>query len=450
MREGTMRMRSASKLGIFVVAILVLVGVAALVGWLGDRTAVRGLNQRADAASSLLKGFKEAGYRKPNYYTVMTEGEAWDSYSQAISLVDSMPETDRAFLSREYRRHQDSDLTQSARVVGEHGQTIELVKRGVRHTSCTAPLDYEQGIMVRFPNYMSLKVAAQLLACRAQLSAEEDPALALDDMVDIAVFGQDIAGGDLTLISHMLGTVCLRVANREMEESIRSFHLEQSDLLRLAAVMERVTRTWPLLSRDVEGEWAMQAVSLAASPELYREMDRPDFFGWWANHLLSWRHFFSYRRVQVDALRFYEDFLSDLKEQEVKGFAELKPTLDEWNSGMSERRNWILTLSMPNLEPLFRRRYEAVSFARVVGTSALVARHLLATGKWPETLDGMNTAGLDSLLVDPMNMEPLKYLSYPGGDSVAIYSVGGDLEDDGGLAEIEKGDLVVTLHRAIE
>ncbi|MFQ5907084.1 MAG: hypothetical protein ACE5JA_11015, partial [bacterium] len=82
----------------------------------------------------------------------------------------------------------------------------------------------------------------------------------------------------------------------------------------------------------------------------------------------------------------------------------------------------------------------------MAGVGALLEIDHLENGRWPESLDVVETRGLEYLPIDSLSEERLKYIVYPGEDSVAVYSVGINMVDDGGMMDRERGDLVLVLH----
>lgn len=73
---------------------------------------------------------------------------------------------------------------------------------------------------------------------------------------------------------------------------------------------------------------------------------------------------------------------------------------------------------------------------RCAVTALAVERYRLKHGNWPATLDELAPDFLPSVPLDPFNGHPLRYRRTE--DGVIIYSVGADLEDNGGEATSQK------------
>ena len=83
---------------------------------------------------------------------------------------------------------------------------------------------------------------------------------------------------------------------------------------------------------------------------------------------------------------------------------------------------------------------EARSYARILAakTTVAVERHLIATGKLPESLSELIPSYLASVPLDPFNGEPMHYVTTP--DSYAVYSVDEDGEVCANPMEIALGE----------
>jgi type II secretory pathway pseudopilin PulG len=88
-----------------------------------------------------------------------------------------------------------------------------------------------------------------------------------------------------------------------------------------------------------------------------------------------------------------------------------------------------------------RLRDEAERATAQVGVA--LARYRLAHGSWPERLEALVPAELAQIPSDPFDGAQLRYR--PRADGALVYSVGGDLKDDGGapVADGGKGGDVV-------
>ena len=92
-------------------------------------------------------------------------------------------------------------------------------------------------------------------------------------------------------------------------------------------------------------------------------------------------------------------------------------------------------------------RHEALtSCARVAVALELLRKR---TGEYPQTLDALIPDILAAIPIDPFDGQPVRYVR--SEDRVAVYSIGENLQDDGGTEDPQRpreGDIVFTVRRA--
>lgn len=445
-----MRVFGLSKASIVIAVVLGVLALVALAAWLGDIVAAPKLKSISDNAVDYFRDFRETSFTKPAYYSDMTMGNAWDDYSRMIELIESS-DIDEDLIS-DFLAGVSADTVKAAAVVVGSDPILSLLQQGARRKTAAAPLDYEQGFKVRLPNFMAIRTGSKLLACRARLELDGDSRGATDDLIDGLVFAGDIAGGDLNLIGNMVGVVCLAICRRQIEGGLN--RLEVNDLKEIANILVDLTDNWPPLSKNLDAEHKMAAISLyGLGMKDYRELGYPEFkrltsgfFSWWLTRFLSWRQGFSFRRTQLGTVNLGMKMVGELALAEEQGWEKVSAVIDEWDSNIPYCGNWLFKLSAPNLIGMHRRWYEAMARARLVGAGALVQIYYHENGSWPAQLALARAPGLEDLLVDPITGQEFRYVIHPGEDSVSVYSLGTDLIDDGGVTHAETADLVLVLH----
>lgn len=91
---------------------------------------------------------------------------------------------------------------------------------------------------------------------------------------------------------------------------------------------------------------------------------------------------------------------------------------------------------LPSIAGTIKKQAETVAELRAAIVGCAIERHRLAHGgKLPETLDALVPALLDAVPLDPFDGKPLRYI-HPDGDTYTVYSIGTDLVDDLGAAQI--------------
>ena len=425
-----------------------------LVNWLGYAVPTHKLALLNTESLEHFSRFQKIGYRKPPYYLDLVDGEAWDMYARAVAGVESMDKDERRFIVQEFMKKTSHDSARARYILAKCDSVIAYLSLGTRRKRCTIPLDYEDGMMLELPNFMAIRGAANLMACRARLSVQRNPRAATDDVIDGVVFSQDLAGGGLSLIGHMIGIACLDYFMDEIHHFLKHFYLGRPQLERLAAVMDILANTWPLLTPDIEGEHRVAAIYFGKPWSLRtKELEIPGeeevipFYKRCFDRLNSYDHDKYTRRAIVSAAHFQGPMIDHLTRAETEGWGAVDSTVAYWMDKLDNSRNTYLRVSIPNIQRMYERRFEGITRARLAGVGALVEMHVLKHGHWPQSLEEAATEGLEELFTDPMTGEPLKYHIYPEGDSVAVYSVGTNMRDDGGIMDEDKEDLVLILHQ---
>lgn len=76
---------------------------------------------------------------------------------------------------------------------------------------------------------------------------------------------------------------------------------------------------------------------------------------------------------------------------------------------------------------------ERSAYRRVCATAIACERYRLAHGNWPEKLEKLVPSYLDESPIDPFDDQPLR--SATDAESIVVYSIGMDREDDGGIVD---------------
>jgi hypothetical protein len=445
-----MRVWGLSKVSIVVAAVLCVIGLIALAAWLGDLVAAPRLEALGQESEDYFLSFKQKGFRKALCMDEMQTGNAWYYYAPMVALIDSI-DIDTRFVT-DFLNGVSRENTRAASLVAQTDSVVSLLRAGALQTIAAAPLDYESGLGMELPNFMALRSAAQLLACRARLRLKTDAQGAAQDLTIGLLYAGDLAGGDLSLIGHMVGVVCLSICRRQIEGGLSQLSTVQ--LQEIARDVLALANQWPPLSRNLEAEHRMAAITLSEIGFLdeYEMVGLPElkwvpraFFGWWLFHLLSWREGFSFTRTRLGAVESGLEMVSDLGQSEGHRWSRMKGKIEEWDSYADRSGNWLTRFSAPNLMGMYRRKYQAMARTKLMGSGALIEIFRRENGRWPDSLRQAELGGLEELLVDPITGEDFKYVVFDG-DSACVYSIGTDLEDGGGVPAAETGDLAFVLH----
>jgi hypothetical protein len=110
----------------------------------------------------------------------------------------------------------------------------------------------------------------------------------------------------------------------------------------------------------------------------------------------------------------------------------LEIALDQANGGWLRRRQHALSLmSLPNAQRAVPRALESEAQRRLTLAAVALARHDIARGGHPSSLDQLVPEYLRAVPIDPLAGEPMRYRLHSDG-TFTLYSVGRDGVDDGG------------------
>ena len=110
----------------------------------------------------------------------------------------------------------------------------------------------------------------------------------------------------------------------------------------------------------------------------------------------------------------------------------LEIALDRANGGWLRRRRHVLSLmSLPNAQRAVPKALESEAQRRMTLAAVALARHSIARGGHPSSLDQLVPEYLRAVPIDPLAGEPMHYRLHSDG-TFTLYSVGRDGVDDGG------------------
>lgn len=94
---------------------------------------------------------------------------------------------------------------------------------------------------------------------------------------------------------------------------------------------------------------------------------------------------------------------------------------------------WLSCMTTPSIGRILEAEVNARATLRVAQAALAVEEWRLENGRWPESLEQLVPGFLDTVPEDPFSDRPLYYVKADTG--VALYSVGPDGQDDGGVSQ---------------
>jgi len=338
-------------------------------------------------------------------------------YHQVLPVIDAEPafkDDTSPVLDRSF----DITSPRVAEVLARHRSTLDVIRRAADIDVCRVHRDWTRpSIAMMLPEMQSLREAARLLALAARREAADGnlPG-ALRDVVRLQQMGRHAAAEPM-LISSLVGVAIDTIALDTLTEVLP--RLRKADLPALDAEDIRdLVATVPAITRPFYGEEAFGLATLADIAEampvlsLFRSFLLP-------NDIAGYRSIMNRYQAQMTSHKCYADVMTSSKE--------IEEEIRNHSPGM------LSSLLVPALGSVVRVHAEAEARHRAAAVLVAATRQRLETGELPKSLDDLVPNPLSTVPRDPFTADqPL--LMKRGNDSLLVYSIGHDGEDDGGPA----------------
>jgi hypothetical protein len=379
-------------------------------------------------------------------------------YEQAFEVIE-LSEEDEELLDELRLGKSSLDnpgvRSRASDILRRNVEALELIHRAADMPRCDFRLDWSKGYDVELPHLAKLRTCARLLAFESLMlldagkvdeaaeccvtafhsaSAADEPSLT-GQWVRYAIIG--IGWGALEVVlreAQVEADVCRRLAGDIAQTDLASSLVEALKGERVCArgffARLRLARDpWDVLDQ------APEEMGPLPSGEQVRPAgrERPSYFArWWLAR----------------------DELEYLKRMEV-GIREASRPYREAAAAV-EGMDWLPVTYVPPpavvtqmLIPVFDRSFasrdRAIAQLRLAEVALLLKAHRAESGRYPESLAELGESAGRELPADPFSGKPLVYERE--GDGFLLYSLGPNLEDDGGVAAerrvLEEGDIVM-------
>jgi len=361
-------------------------------------------------------------------------------YHQVLPVIDAEP-TFKDDTSPVWDRTFEITSPRVAEVLARHRSTLDVIRRAADIDVCRFHRDWTRpSIAMLLPEMQSLREAARLLALAARREAADGnlPG-SLRDVVRLQQMGRHAAAEPM-LISSLVSIAIDTMALDALTEVLP--RLRKADLPALDAEDIRdLVATVPPISRPFYGEEAFGLATLAdiadgrldptalnqamggivpvwssqlAMPvlSLFRSFLLP-------NDIAGYRSIMNRYQAQITSHKRYADVMNSSKE--------IEEEIRNQSPGM------LSSLLVPALGSVVRAHAQAEARHRAAAVLVAATRQRLETGELPKSLDDLVPNPLSTVPRDPFTADQPLLMKW-GNDSLLIYSIGHDGEDDGGPA----------------
>ncbi len=360
-----------------------------------------------------------------------------DNAAPLLKPILSQLELERKASARVKELMEDGEFEQALQEGRELFVLLEEAKPGLTKTRLEFNRDYSLGVAVKFPEFASMKLLTELTIHRARIAASQESA---QEAISYLALGHKLEGlhrDEYTLIGHLVTHSMHRITNRGYRQIGAAWQGQSSKLEQLLASFNPPQP--PSIERAIKTESFITQTTI--------ELEFGVREGGNSNR----------KRVGQRGLTLLlQETLKDLESLERSGDDVISATRE-----MDARSEKIETSLVPDagraLFTIIRPRFETLGISQVQSQADQVVTraylqillHKAKTTRWPANLQEVGISALD-----PFNGKPLIYR--PDANGFRIWSIGGDLDDDGGqyLDEIkaknrpsptpleEKGDIV--------
>lgn len=335
--------------------------------------------------------------------TQKADDNAAPYYEKAISLYVEKPE----ILSR-FKYHLPTDTTKREKAalgkwLQANEKSLEQVHIGTRKSYCkfTDTGDKIAAVMSRLNK---IKKPQQAMCLRAELNtANGNFSKTLDDITDCYTMGGHFVAGPTFLIEKMVGISAQAIALQTTFTTIDNQKLDTAVLTKFQNAFEDLTAKYGS-TFNLEGEKDYMQDKIK-NDTAYR----------------------AFRQYLKGALEYY-----DLVAQKTPWQLKDDKTTEKLIAG-----NMLLQTAGPGIAKGAQTCHQNNAAAQALTTSIAALRYKTDTGKVPQNLNELITAGyLKALPMDPYSNKPLVYKRTE--DGFTLYSMGPNFEDDGGV--VGKGE----------
>jgi len=246
-----------------------------------------------------------------------------------------------------------------------------------------------------------------------------------------------------SLIQDLVGIACAAIGYSKIEDNLA--HLNSQELARAAARVERIRKKMTPFSEVIQEEGYVSA-SLWVEQFSSRKFRQSVFAPWlWPtlspvalfsggtacqDFVDGARMAFANKTAFINRLMDYSNAITAEAAKPFTGKSSVSKPLGPWMSDLFD-------VSV-NCRPAHIRTEACVS---LIQTDIALRRFNADQGNYPAKLDDLVPRYLKTIPIDPFGIgKPLRYKPLDGGKSFLVYSVGGNMTDDGGKPSPKKSD----------
>jgi hypothetical protein len=388
--------------------------------------------------------------RKQGYPATLSELDAWYPavppsenaalvYTNAFELLEAsgVSSNGARFLDASYpgrgQRLTAEDRRELAGLLATNQEALRLLHSVPASGRSRYPIDLRDGLWVPLPHLGQLKMAVSLLGAEALLRASEGDAGKAAEALLAAGRAADSVSEEPLLISFLVRIAAWEIVLARLEEVLGLTQWTEEQLALLEKRVSEAERALAL-ARALAGERA-GGIAVFTDPNAFGGPQRSDPRGHTLNgaDLLIGLYRASGLRQKDEAY-----YLGAMAQAIAAAKLPYPAHFSTWGQAgviLTGRPPRLCVFSANLLWPLSRayaRDADETALIRAATTALGVERFRRAhTNALPDTLEALVPAYLRAVPSDPFDGKPLRFTKH--GPSYAVYAVGSDCKDDGGV-----------------
>jgi hypothetical protein len=358
---------------------------------------------------------------------------AFESLTNSVGPITNF--TSRTWLPPIGQGLSAEDREQVKSVLSEHQAALGLLYSAPASGGSRYPIHLEDGPATLLPHLAKLKMAVSLLSAEGLLHATEGDAEKATRAFLTAGRVAESVSEEPIVISQLVRYACWAILLPRLERALSLAPFTDAQLASLQALIEPAERP-KAEARAWAGGLAMHLsvftdpkVMQMALRELRGSSSQPSYF--LASATISLYRFTGL--LQKDKAYLCEQTTRELSALELPfpaRFAACQKLAASTN--LPPRAYFFSRMLLPAIGVFHIRAANHVALVRVAATGLAVERFRLAhTNALPQSLEELVPAYGKAVTADPYDGQPLHYKTH--GASYVVYSIGCDLQDDGGV-----------------
>ena len=345
-----------------------------------------------------------------------------------------------------YYREADRQLTEPIRELLTRPSVqrdLEVLRRASQRPHCVFPVNWEDGVGAVFPHFTHLRQAARTLSMQTHLCASGGDIEEAMAWCEVSLRMSEHAASEPTLIAQLVAIAMQAISLEAFQRHILPARIPPAAADRFERYLREIDM-YESFTRAIVGERAM---GFEALDRLYHGADLPYDWDYYLGPELTRLYLSRLCRPlhKLDKMIYLDHMGKQIQISKLPARSAM-PKLAALETDLHKLRPWqgILTIMLyPRYARISEKRDEAMAQIGLCRIALMLKNYKQQRGHYPADLPQLRGTVDCELPEDPFTGQPFVYQL--DGAGFELYSVGPDLDDDGGIpwdGQTDDGDLV--------